>query len=268
MDAIELLKRDHQEVEKLFQRFSSGADGRGRMQVVEKICQELEVHTQIEEEIFYPAVRETGDENLGRKVAEALQEHQQAKEKIQTLRGMSDDDQGELESTVSSLQQDIEHHVTEEEGEMFPRVAQIMDDERREEIGEQLAERKEDLTGRAGRSASGQAATGRRGARTAGRARARSRRGKTARGGRGRTATKSAGRGRASSARARTSTGRGRATTARGRATSARGSAAGSRAKGTQRMRSRAATKRKSTARKARGRRTSGRKQARGGRRR
>jgi hemerythrin superfamily protein len=273
MDAIELLKRDHHEVEKLFQRFSSGGNGRGRAKVVERICQELEVHAQIEEEIFYPSVRETGDEELGGQVEEALQEHARAKQQIQALRGMSPDDEGQLEATVSALQQDVEHHVAEEEGEMFPRVAEVMERDQRAQIGEQLAERKGELMGGAVRSASARARGGRQGARLSARARAQSSRGKSARGSQRRTpATKrrrntSSGRATASSGRARASTGRGGESSVRGRASSGGGASSRGRAKSAQRQR--ATTKRKSTARKGRGRSAGARrKQARGGRRR
>jgi hemerythrin superfamily protein len=145
MDAIELLKRDHQEVTRLFQRYSAGRGGRGA-RTVDTICRELEVHAQIEEEIFYPAVRYADDE-LARLVDESLREHGRMKDDIAALRGAGDN-----ESRVMQLQQDVEHHVTEEEGKMFPRLAEVMDDDRRSELGEQLEERKTELSGRAGRS--------------------------------------------------------------------------------------------------------------------
>ena len=146
MDAIELLKRDHQEVTRLFQRYSARRGGRGARSVIDTIGRELEVHAQIEEEIFYPAVRYADDE-LARLVDESLREHARMKNDIAALREAGDDD-----ARVMQLQQDVEHHVTEEEGKMFPRLAEVMDDDRRSELGEQLEERKTELSGRAGRS--------------------------------------------------------------------------------------------------------------------
>jgi iron-sulfur cluster repair protein YtfE (RIC family) len=156
MDVLQLLKKDHAEVMKLFQRFH-GNGGRGRKAVVNKICQELEVHTEVEEELFYPAVREEGDAELRRMVDEAIQEHGRAKQQIQAIRGMSgddsDDDEGRLEGMIATLEQDIEHHVTEEEGEMFPRVQEAMEDRRRSDLGRRVRERKGELMG-GGRSSS------------------------------------------------------------------------------------------------------------------
>ena len=166
MDAIELLKRDHQEVTKLFQRFASGKGA----PVVEKICDELDVHARIEEEIFYPAVREAGSE-LAREVDEAVQEHARGKQQVQSLReqlrgGAADRDA--FAGQVSALEQDVEHHVTEEEGEMFPQVAEAMDERQRTRLGERLQARKGELSGRGQarrgdrRGATGRTATGRR----------------------------------------------------------------------------------------------------------
>src|SRR5689334_11790391 len=144
MDAIELLKKDHQEVTKLFQRFSGAKGRRNDTSVVEKICAELDVHARIEEEIFYPAVREASSE-LARKVDESLQEHARVKEQVhalrEQLRGGAEGD-GALEGQVSALEQDVEHHVTEEEGEMFPQVAEKMDGRQRTRLGERLKARK------------------------------------------------------------------------------------------------------------------------------
>jgi hemerythrin superfamily protein len=149
MDAIELLKKDHQEVTRLFQRFSGRKGRRNDTSVVEKICDELDVHARIEEEIFYPAVREASSE-LARKVDESLQEHARVKEQVRSLReqlrGGAEGDEA-LEGQMSALEQDVEHHVTEEEGEMFPQVAEEMDERQRTRLGERLKARKGELSG-------------------------------------------------------------------------------------------------------------------------
>jgi hemerythrin superfamily protein len=146
MDAIELLKRDHQAVTELFQRFSAAKGGRAGEAVVEKICKELEVHSQIEEEIFYPAVRKA-DAELAELVNEALREHGEVKQQVAALQSRDGGGNGELAEEVTALQQNVEHHVTGEEGEMFPRVAEVLDERRRAELGDQLQERKEQLMG-------------------------------------------------------------------------------------------------------------------------
>ena len=146
MDAIELLKRDHQAVTELFQRFTVAKGGRAGEAVVEKICKELEVHSQIEEEIFYPAVRKA-DAQLAEQVNEALREHAEVKQQVAALQSRDRGQNAELEQEVTALQQNVEHHVTEEEGEMFPRVAEVLEERRRAELGERLLERKQALMG-------------------------------------------------------------------------------------------------------------------------
>src|SRR5207237_1999977 len=97
----------------------SGAKGRRNgTSVIEKICDELDVHARIEEEIFYPAVREAGSE-LARKVDAAEQEHARVKQQVQSLReqmrGRSEDPEA-FAGRVCALEQDVAHAVTCEEG--------------------------------------------------------------------------------------------------------------------------------------------------------
>jgi hemerythrin superfamily protein len=121
-DAIALLMADHKKVKKLFADFDKlkdeGSDEE-KSALVEQICNELKVHTTIEEEIFYPAVRKAiEDSDL---MDEALVEHAGAKELIAELEDASPED--DLYSAkVTVLGEQIEHHVKEEEGEMFPKA--------------------------------------------------------------------------------------------------------------------------------------------------
>jgi hemerythrin superfamily protein len=177
MDATELLKRDHQEVTKLFQRFQGARDERTRKSTAEKVCAELLAHTTVEEEIFYPAVREAGDPELGQKVDEAIAEHRRVKEQIQALQ--SGQMGAEIESAMTTMQQDVEHHVSEEEGQMFPRVVELFDEQERAALGQRLQERKHALVGARPRAARG-GAGGRRAAAGGGRSRTAQRRGKAA----------------------------------------------------------------------------------------
>jgi hemerythrin superfamily protein len=119
-DAIALLTADHKKVKKLFADFDKLKDEGGddeRAAIVEQICNELKVHTTIEEEIFYPAVREAiEDSDL---MDEALVEHAGAKELIAQLEEASPEDDL-YNAKVTVLGEQIEHHVKEEEGKMFP----------------------------------------------------------------------------------------------------------------------------------------------------
>jgi hemerythrin superfamily protein len=139
-DAIALLKEDHRAVEKLFKEFEE-AKGEGRKEkLAQRICLELTVHTQIEEEIFYPACEGKVDED---KLKEAFVEHDAAKllmAEIESGSGKSDDF---FDAKVQVLSEQIDHHVKEEEGELFPEVRKADID--LEALGERLAERKKEL---------------------------------------------------------------------------------------------------------------------------
>ena len=142
-DAIELLKQDHRTVEDLFAQFEK-ASGDGRKQTIaEQICLELSVHAKIEEEIFYPACEGKVEEDL---LKEAYVEHDGAKLLIaQIMAGEPSDEFYEAKVTV--LQEQIEHHVEEEEKRMEGLFSQArkagldMD-----ALGAQLAARKQELT--------------------------------------------------------------------------------------------------------------------------
>lgn len=142
-DAISLLTADHQKVTALFRDFEeikgtgSAAD---KMVLVQQICDELTIHAKLEEEIFYPAVRVGID--AGDLMDEALVEHAAAKALIDQLRGMSPE--GPLYAArVSVLGEQIQHHVTEEEREMFPKACKAQVDT--ETLGFEMSARKAEL---------------------------------------------------------------------------------------------------------------------------
>jgi len=140
-DAIQLLKADHREVEKLFGQFTKARSGERKLQLARKICMELRVHTEIEEEIIYPASREVlKDDDI---VNEAVVEHQAAKDLIEQIEAMSDPSDEMFDAKMQVLQEQIEHHVEEEEKEYFPQVKKT--DLDLKAIGEQLAARKKEL---------------------------------------------------------------------------------------------------------------------------
>ena len=139
-DAVALLKADHRAVEKLFSQFETAKEEGRKQQIAEQICLELRVHTQIEEEIFYPTSREfLPDDEI---VNEAIVEHQAAKDLIDQIEAMSPSDEM-FDAKLSVLKEQIEHHVEEEEKEYFPQLQKSDMDLRA--VGEQLKIRKTEL---------------------------------------------------------------------------------------------------------------------------
>ncbi len=142
-DAIALLKADHKDVKTMVKAFESARSDSRKAELAEKICAALEVHAEIEEEIFYPAARQALRKD-GDLLDEAEVEHTSVKELIAKIKGSSPGD-GLWEAQVKVLGEYVNHHVKEEEGEMFPKVRKTRLD--LEAIGEQLAARKAELQG-------------------------------------------------------------------------------------------------------------------------
>jgi len=143
-DAIALLKADHKEVKALFAKFDGLSDRSkvSKKAVADRICEALTVHTRIEEEIFYPAVRKAiKDDDI---MDEAVVEHAGAKDLIAQIEAI---DPGEelYDAKVKVLSEQIDHHVEEEEGEMFPKVRKSGLD--LVALGQQMAARKAELQG-------------------------------------------------------------------------------------------------------------------------
>ena len=140
--AVEMLKADHQRVHSLFEDYET-AGGEDKTAIASKIMKELEIHAAIEEEIFYPAFREKSGEQGRDMVTEALEEHQSVKTTLKQLKAM-DSDNEDFESTFFDMMHDVEHHVGEEEGEMFPLAEEVLGN-RLEELGAEMQKRKHDL---------------------------------------------------------------------------------------------------------------------------
>ena len=138
MDAITLLKNDHKTVEKLFKKFekSDASDTKTRRDLVDQMIEELSVHASIEEQVFYPAVREdvpdTEDE-----VLEGLEEHHIVKWTLTELQGM-DPSHERFQPKVTVLMESVRHHVQEEESELFPEVRKALGRKRLGQIGDAL----------------------------------------------------------------------------------------------------------------------------------
>ena len=152
-DAVDLLDADHKAVKKLFIDFNAlcddGATTEAKRQVADKICQALLIHMQIEEEIFYPAVRAgTGDQPL---IEEAIDEHAQGKETIAQIQAM-DPGNDKYDDTVKHLGELIDAHVLEEREQMFLEARQSQTDLRG--LAVQLFARKQQLKAGASKSKS------------------------------------------------------------------------------------------------------------------
>jgi hemerythrin superfamily protein len=139
-DAIAMLMADHKKVKKLFSEFDKfkeeGSD-EGKSALVDQICNELKIHTELEEEIFYPAVRKAIDDSD--LMDEALVEHAGAKDLIAQLEDASPNDDL-YDAKVTVLGEQIQHHVKEEEGEMFPKAKKAKIDT--EALGTTMLKRK------------------------------------------------------------------------------------------------------------------------------
>ncbi|MGQ0547746.1 MAG: hemerythrin domain-containing protein [Betaproteobacteria bacterium] len=148
--AIEMLKEDHAKVKKAFKELESmdRTDIETCRQVVQAVCEDLKVHTTLEEEVFYPALREAiEDEDI---MNEAAVEHETAKVLIEQLENMEPDDPNYF-ATFTVLGEYVMHHVKEEEGEMFPQARKS--DLDLEELGSRMRERKSELVSQAEQAA-------------------------------------------------------------------------------------------------------------------
>ena len=145
--AIQMLKEDHDKVKKAFKEFEKmdRGDTETVRQVVKSVCEDLKVHTTLEEEIFYPAVRAAiEDEDI---MNEAAVEHETAKNLIEQLENMGPDDPNYF-ATFTVLGEYVMHHAKEEESEMFPQAKKAKDLDL-EALGEQMKARRQELVGQA-----------------------------------------------------------------------------------------------------------------------
>jgi len=147
-DAITLLKSDHKEVAAWFREYEHGKDSKSasrKEKLATKICEALTVHARIEEELFYPAVRETLGDEAAELLAEAKVEHNSLKRLIADIEE-SKPGSDEYDADVKVLGEYVNHHVEEEEDELFPKVRKSYLDLKA--LGAEMLERKKELTGR------------------------------------------------------------------------------------------------------------------------
>ena len=136
MDALELLKQDHQTVKELFEQAEGTEDRKEQRQVFTQIKKELETHARIEETVFYPAMQK--HEELKDMVLESMEEHKQVKTLLREMDDLVNDSE-KFEPKLKVLMENVEHHAEEEEeGKMFPKVRKLMDQEALEQLGQEL----------------------------------------------------------------------------------------------------------------------------------
>jgi hemerythrin superfamily protein len=135
-DAIQMVKDDHRKVERLFQEFEQSQS----TDVALQICTELRVHTTLEEELLYPILRHV-DTGLA---DEAQQEHDEAKSLVEQVEAASADD-GTVTSLMEQLKAAVEHHVSEEEEQVLPRLEEEAGDQMGPDMVEAITQRKQEL---------------------------------------------------------------------------------------------------------------------------
>jgi hemerythrin superfamily protein len=146
MDAVSLIEQDHRHVEDLFTQFETAGRQayKTKDDLVLQITSELQAHATIEEEVFYPAVAAMAAEEGKELVQEAVEEHQQVKQLLAELGQMTAEDDG-FDDKVQMLIDNVRHHVEEEESEMLPQARQVLGEDRLRQLGERMADRKEQL---------------------------------------------------------------------------------------------------------------------------
>jgi hemerythrin-like domain-containing protein len=146
ISATKLLKKDHDTVRDLFKQYEDAGERayQTKKQLVQKISDELEIHAQIEEKIFYQAFRNVPEKEPKKLVRESFEEHLIVKRLIAELGKMGPED-GQFDAKVTVLKESMEHHAGEEERELFPDAQKLFSNERLEELGAQMLAMKEKL---------------------------------------------------------------------------------------------------------------------------
>lgn len=140
-EAMSLLKQDHDKVKRLFDRFEKAETGAECREIVREACAELKVHARVEEELFYPSLRQNMEDKDGL-MDEADEEHHEAKILVAELELMSGDEDN-YRAKFSVLAENVRRHVKEEEGVIFPKAKKTPIDF--DALGEQMYSRKQEL---------------------------------------------------------------------------------------------------------------------------
>lgn len=142
MDAIKLIKEDHERVEALFKKFEEAGSNahKTKRDIADRVIEELSVHASIEENVLYPKMQELGGK-FEDMVTEANVEHGEAKKALTDMMGLDAEDPL-LDAKMAALIGGVRHHVEEEESEMLPSLREAVSREDLDMLGEQLAEAK------------------------------------------------------------------------------------------------------------------------------
>ncbi|MDP8969248.1 MAG: hemerythrin domain-containing protein [Actinomycetota bacterium] len=144
MDALELLRSDHDTVRELFRQFEDAeqsGDTARQQELCQTIAEELQLHTAIEEQVFYPAARQAGPE-IEALVREGIEEHHLVDQLMEELEAL-DPSHEAFVPKVQVLIENVEHHAEEEEQELFPELREAFGDDRLAELGEELQKAKQ-----------------------------------------------------------------------------------------------------------------------------
>jgi hemerythrin superfamily protein len=144
MNAFQLLKEDHQKVSGLFQQIEPTTERaeKTRTELFAKLHEELDVHAQIEEKIFYPAIKQAAETR--EIVLEGFEEHHVVKMLLKELASLPVDTE-QWSAKFKVLKENVEHHVEEEEGEMFQKARQVLSEDEINDLGEQMEQLKVQL---------------------------------------------------------------------------------------------------------------------------
>ncbi len=153
-EAVEMLREDHKKVKGLFEEFEKAEEDDEKQRIVRTTLNELTIHAALEEEIFYPAVRELIEDDD--QMDEALEEHHVAKLIIAELQDMKPGDE-HFDAKFKVLAESVKHHIEEEESEILPKAEEMELDQ--EALGEEMAERKTELQAEGGGKRKGAART-------------------------------------------------------------------------------------------------------------
>jgi len=145
--AIDLLKEDHRKVKELLSQLveTTTRAQKTRRQLLDKIDQELHIHTHIEEEIFYPAFRKAGNSEHAKIYFEALEEHRAVDEMVLPDLKKTEPTSEKFSGRAKVLKELIEHHADEEEKDMLKKASQSMSREELVELGKQMTAKKQEL---------------------------------------------------------------------------------------------------------------------------
>ncbi|HZI20091.1 MAG TPA: hemerythrin domain-containing protein [Pyrinomonadaceae bacterium] len=144
MNAFQLLKEDHQKVDSIFQQLEPTTERaeKTRQELFARLRMELDIHTQIEEKIFYPSIKQAAET---REITlEGYEEHHVIKTILEEMQGLDVTDE-QWTAKLKVLKENVEHHVEEEEEEMFQKARNVLTEEEITQLGEQMMEMKKTL---------------------------------------------------------------------------------------------------------------------------